>query len=41
LIADYIQFGDRRIRLERKPNPIDDDFAAVVATHDIDGNSHK
>ena len=31
----------RGMGLQRQPDPIDDDPAAVVATHDIHRDSHK
>ena len=40
LVADQIQLSDSRIGLKRQPDPIDDDSASVVATHDIDYDSH-
>src|SRR5437879_1927833 len=41
LVADEVDFSNCRIGLQRQPDPIDDDSAAVVATHDIDYDSHK
>ena len=39
--ADEKEFGDFRIGLQRELDPIDNDLASVVATHDIDSDSHK
>src|SRR5258707_687492 len=41
LVAHEINLSNRRVGLQRQPDPIDDDPAAVVATHDIDYDSHK
>ena len=41
LIADQVQLRDGWVGLKRQPDPIDDDPAPVVATHDIHYNSHK
>jgi hypothetical protein len=41
LQADQMKLGDTRIGLERLLDPINDDPASVVATHDIHDDSHK
>ena len=41
LLADQVKLGDIRVGLERLLDPINDDPASVVATHDIHDDSHK
>jgi hypothetical protein len=41
LLADEMKLGDERVGLQRQLDPIDDDPASMVATHDIHDDSHK